>query len=513
MALPPQARWRFPIRAGLSALALTTLFSGAFLGMLLQDFNRQDLLWTRADTVLLFALIAVLAGIGLGLAFLLDRVSRGWFFRRGRHFIPLLAAVALLQMLPAKALPSGLDFDVAAWILLGAGLLLSLLSGRFPDNPVQAALWRATPALALLYPLLFVNLVTQPSLCPVDQLPAARTAPPADGHPPVVIFLFDGLARASCVDENGAWRNDLPNLKKFAQTAVEYTQALSGGINTTAALPNFIFQRDADTYSQIRWSDAMLAQDPLAFTNGIFYTAKQEGYRTLMSSLALPFPQLFGPLLDAASVAPFARYVAAPTLAGRLLNMLANLAFFARGPFAGHWYAEIPRIRYVPGWLTEDAYRDLTFMGIDRIQAQLATAFGPQDLMFAHLNLPHLPTIFLEDGTVDGIRATYDTQLRFADQVWGEFLETLQTAGVFHDAWIIFTSDHGHYSLRLGAEHRHVPLLIRPPAGTYAPRQVAAPLNMWEMGPFFRAVFQSRPAEECLALLPQDGIPELQSNP
>ena len=83
MALPPQARWRFPIRAGLSALALTTLFSGAFLGMLLQDFNRQDLLWTRADTVLLFALIAVLAGIGLGLAFLLDRVSRGWFFRRG----------------------------------------------------------------------------------------------------------------------------------------------------------------------------------------------------------------------------------------------------------------------------------------------------------------------------------------------------------------------------------------------------------------------------------------------
>ena len=513
MASPLQAQRRFGIRPYLSALALTTLFSGAFLGMLLEDFNRQDLLWTRTDTVLLFALLAALAGVGLGLAFLLDRVTRGRFFRWGRHFIPLLAAVALLQMLPAKALPAGMNFDLAAWILLGAGLLLSLLSLRFPSNSFPTALWRATPALALLYPLLFANLITQLSLCPVDQLPAARTAPPADGHTPVVIFLFDGLARASCVDANGEWRDDLPHLKQFAQSAVDFTHVLSGGVNTTASLPNFIFQRDADIYSQNRWSDAMLAQNPLAFTNGIFYSAKQEGYRTLMSSLALPFPQMFGPLLDAASVAPFARYVREPSLAGRLLNLLADLAFFARGPFEGHWYAWIPRIRHVPGWLSENAYRDLTFAAVTHVRSQLATSFGRQDLFFVHLNLPHLPTIFLEDGTVDGIRATYDSQLRFADRIWGEFLATLQTAGVFNDAWIFFTSDHGHYSLRLGAEHRHVPLLIRPPAGTYAPRRVAAPLRTWEMGPFFRAVFQNRPAEECLALLPQDGIPELQTNP
>jgi len=71
-------------------------------------------------------------------------------------------------------------------------------------------------------------------------------------------------------------------------------------------------------------------------------------------------------------------------------------------------------------------------------------------------------------------RLLYDAEVRFVDRELGRFLSALERAGLYDDALIVLTSDHGeefweHGSARHGGtvyqELLHVPLLIRLPGG------------------------------------------------
>ena len=306
---------------------------------------------------------------------------------------------------------------------------------------------------------------------------------------------------AQCLDENGNWRSDLPEMGRLRSDAVCCDRAVSCGPGTTISLPNLLFQRSPKEYYNNSWDDAWFTADPQAFTNGLFYLAKQNGYCTGMLGYYLPFGQMFGTLLDGAKDVPFSRYVAPDTFWDRCVNSAVCLAAYARGPFDGGLLSGIPRLRYVPSRLNERYFLQFTRQTEDIVRGHLAGMPPTGHLFVSFMAIPHSPAIFLPDGTVDTMRATYDSQLRYADKVAGGFLETMKANGTYDACWVILTSDHGHHGFDLPYEqHRRVPFIVKPPGGGHA-RLVDTPLNLWELGPFFREVVGGSDVAACLAKL------------
>ncbi len=492
-------RWTW-VREYLSVLTLTILLSGVYVGMMFSALNRQAFLWGRQDTLELFLLVALLALVAWGGLAGLDRLTHGRVRRFGRHLIFFIAAVVILQLLPAFLLRSQ-----GHWLnpaVLAVGALLTAASLFAGGNRFVSGAWRATVPLSCLYPLLMASLLAATPLDQNRNLPAMRTTAGDPARPPVFIVFFDGLSKDICTASDGNWRPELKNLDSFRRDSLDFSQATSAGRRTTDSIPNFLFQRDPSAFNRIDWADDFLDYKPSTFTNGVFFHAKQEGYRTLLWGIYLPYRQLLGPLLDESYAMELVRYADPHTCLQRLLNHAVGIVYYSRGPFRDGWGKGIPQIGWRIGMLAESYFSRMVAHGVEIVREQLARSFGPQDLFFVHLPVPHNPTIYLEDGTVDTVRATYWTQVQYSDQVWGEIVKALRGSGVYDSGWIVLSADHGSLPpTDLNPIQRHVPLIIKPPTGTFAPQRIDAVLHMWEMGPFFEAVFQDKPTSECLSML------------
>jgi arylsulfatase A-like enzyme len=87
---------------------------------------------------------------------------------------------------------------------------------------------------------------------------------------------------------------------------------------------------------------------------------------------------------------------------------------------------------------------------------------GKESLMFMHLQLPHAPYMLEPDGSVhpespagfepafagnaallERLRGDYEKQIAFVDRELGNFLDRLRQAGLYDQALIVVTSDHG----------------------------------------------------------------------
>ncbi len=471
--------------------------------MLFAAPNRQAILWTRRDTVELFLFLAVgslLAAVVLTWA---DQRFRGALTSNARHFIYLLLAAAVIQLIPPQYIHRHLIDDVvyAAVLLLGFGF--SWWSFRFPGNHLTPRLQSGSRVLFLVPFLLFANLLRFPSL--PESLNFSPKSMPAEnpGHPPVVLFTFDSIAWIDCMDAEGRVRAELPALRVLQEQSLDWSRARSPGRCTMVSIPNLIFQRDPSEWNHPEWRDDILRLDPRAFTNGLFSLAKEAGYRTTILGMYLPYTRMLGDLLDQAFVlASYGRFRGTGLpFTPRQNNLVMNILQNVRGPFPERWSRYFPHLRYA-----ERTYNRYYIEMNHAIEARTLSFFGnhlgPGDFVMVEMPVPHWPYVFLPDGSI-GPGADYNTHLQYADRVLNGFLDALRQAGLYDASWILFTSDHGQDYTR-NAEKNHVPLLIKPPAGTIPARRIDTPILMWEMGPFFRAVFQGRPAEESAALLPVD---------
>lgn len=305
-----------------------------------------------------------------------------------------------------------------------------------------------------------------------------------------------------CVDPEGDWREDLPAMNSFRAQAIEFENAVSCGVGTTMSLPNLLFQRSPKDYSSNSWRDSWFDVSPRAFTNGILFSAKQNGYTTALVGTYLPFGQMFASLLDGGLDLPLHRFIEPRSFGRRIANQLVCLMAFARGPFGGQLLAGIPRLRYLPSRLDEKYFEQTTHRAQAAIRAELKQMNRNGQFFFAYMAIPHSPAIFLADGEVDSIRATYDSQLRYADKVFGDYLNTMKINGTYDDSWVILTADHGHHGFKLSPDaHRHVPFIVKAPGAAFA-QPVSAEIHLWELAPFFKAVFQEESIAHCLEALP-----------
>ena len=89
----------------------------------------------------------------------------------------------------------------------------------------------------------------------------------------------------------------------------------------------------------------------------------------------------------------------------------------------------------------------------------------------------------------------YDAELVDFDRAFGELRAMLEEAGIWDDAVVVFTTDHGegfeperqrkHHGGRLHADQLHIPLLVRLPPGGSAPGVVDAPVSLVDVLPTF----------------------------
>lgn len=85
------------------------------------------------------------------------------------------------------------------------------------------------------------------------------------------------------------------------------------------------------------------------------------------------------------------------------------------------------------------------------------------------------------------LEASYDEEIRYTDSGIGRLLDSLRARGLYDDALIIFTSDHGEeffehgwlgHTISVNEELVRVPLIIRPPGGPRQGRVVEQPVSL-----------------------------------
>lgn len=497
------AGWLRPFRHFLAFFTLLTLCSGAFIGMLFIDVNRQAFLWTRRDTVFFFASLAVLALAGSVVFETLNALTRQKVGRWGSHWIFLVFSVIAIQLIPPRVIHAFLPDDFFYAVLLGLGLGLSAWSAVHPHNKLKPTLWSLVKVLGVVPVLLLINLLTFPPLAGADDFPLSPRAGNPD-KPPVLVFSFDSIAWVDCMNKAGEVDPRLSNIKAFQNESVDYSSAISPGKCTMISMPNLLYQRDPADHASPVWHDEFLKEDPLSYTNGLYFLAKQQGYRTSLIGIYLPYKQMLDPLMDFAYILPFESYTLSQRFFPKMRHYLLSVLKYLRGPFPERWAGILPHLRY-----TKQAHRryyvDLNRRIQETAQQYFLDGLSHQDFIVVDIPIPHFPFVFLPDGTY-GDNSTYATQLEYVDRVFGELMQDLRQSNIYDRTWVIFTSDHGQDSTR-NVEKDHVPLIIKPPRGTAQARRIDSRIQMWNMGRFFQAVFQGRPAEECLAQLPgHEGI-------
>ena len=511
--LPLSSSPSFP-KLFFGTLGACMLVFSVFPATLLQAPVRLDNFWNRADTAALMLDYLVLALAVAAALWGLGRLTHGRAFRLGRRFLPFLYAIGLMQLLPQATLRKmGLDGAaiLAPYAVIAAtGFALSLFSCRGRRDAALGKLGAFLPAFALICPLLGVQLFCcRPFVAfrTLDEGPVPDATVPA---PNILVFSFDSIPMAACLDPGGDWRGDIPCTRAFQEQAIRFDEARSGGEHTLASVPRFLLQDGRGIYAgtplvNTMWDDAFFGADIATCTNGILAMARTAGYRTSALTLYLPLGQLAGGLLDGVRDIPRTRFFPATSFAARCLNHFVAMLDCFRPRLDGLARATHGRFPWPPHRLAHDYFVRLCRDQIAAAHAHIARLPASGELFYAHLAGAHPPCILREDGTPDEATATYDTQLRYTDSVFGGFLDDLQRHGRYDDAWIIFTSDHGRNGVPgTPAQRRHVPFVVKPPRWS-RPIVSDTPLAQWELSDFFRAVMEGKSVEECVNLLPAAG--------
>jgi arylsulfatase A-like enzyme len=299
------------------------------------------------------------------------------------------------------------------------------------------------------------------------------TAVPPLGRPPVIVIVFDALAAAH-VGHLGADRDTTPVLDRLAREGATFTQAVAPAPYTLASIPSLLTGRLPMRHGVLD-EQALLADREVTLAE-LLRTA---GYRT-HAAVANPnggsrhgFAQgydHFAELYRASPLGGTEPGAAASQPALRIPDAAEFVPFVARvlaehdraAPLHLYLHVLEPHAPYDPPAQYRDLFLDPTYSGpfLDgQVESTLTRGFG---------------SLVLKPSDKVAARALYDANVRHADAVLGELLDLLRNAGLYDDALVIVTSDHGEafwqhgkwgHSTTLYEEMVRVPLVVKPPTG------------------------------------------------
>ena len=391
------------------------------------------------------------AALGLWVA---DRLAPGW--RPGAAGImvgSLAGAVALAALKPLGGWHPGLPLALAAGCGAAAGFAyIRLASFRLFATFLSPALV-VVPAAFLLNPGIAGLLAASDEESALDVAFGAT--------PPVVVVIFDQLPLISLLDADGRIDAALyPNFAALAGESRWFRNASAVAEYTSFALPAIL----TGNYPE-RGRLPVAADHPenlFTLLGGRYRLHVQEPLTELCpvalcpTRRAPPAARLAGILSDLAVV--YLAVVLPDDLAARLPPVTQGWRDFnARDTFAERFFAPRPDPR------------DTAAAFLDSIGAAAAGDRPP--LYFLHVLLPHHPWMLLRTGQrftlqrgdvgLSNVRWLDDEwaatiryqrhllQLQYVDTVVGALVSQLRDAGLYDDALLIVTADHGT-SLRSG---------------------------------------------------------------
>ncbi|MDG4797330.1 sulfatase-like hydrolase/transferase [Micromonospora sp. WMMD1082] len=406
-------------------------------------FHRAD----RGEILLLVALVAVLPTAALGLVGLLAGLP-GRAVRTVTHSLTLgLLAAALAVQVGRHTTPlRGVPLLLVAGVVGAAGIAADR-RWRAPGRVLR---------LAAAGPLVFVGLFlfaspTGPVVLPRGDGGVAGTAT-GSLHPPVVMLILDELPLVSLLDRAGAVDADrFPHFAELAAASTWYRNATGVSGWTPYALPAMLTGRYPAEPFAPHYSHY---PDNLFTALGGLYDIRAEESITRLC----PPSRCEQPVTPEQGMGVLARET------GRLLRQVT----------APHDSRIDP----------EDSYREQTAeeAGIDAAEpvptdpkfrwdslnvnqparfTSFLNGLTPSQrptLHFLHLLMPHSPWAYLPsgaryeapedfpnegDGWVDLARARHLAQLGYTDRLIGETMRTLRATGLWDQALVVVTADHG----------------------------------------------------------------------
>ena len=462
----------------LGGLHLLVLWSFAIVQPLFSDLARNaEFFVARGNTgadILLFAFALVLLAPA---AMLLVEVAAGLFggrVARGVHlaFVALLAALVAIGLLK-RVLPDTSAVLLPLTVLAAAAIAIAY------------ARWQALRSvLTVLCVAPVVFLVSFLALSPVSELigggEGSAAASAASSRTPVVLLIFDELPAISLMDERR--RIDgrrLPAFGQLASTSTWYRNATTVSDGTYVAVPAILTGRRPaqrlptsssypdSVFTLVGRSHAVHALEPVTHVCPTRLCGQRprdevsERLGSLASDLTLVAAHLVLPGDIADTLPPIDR----------------NYEDFA-GEDKGVTTSAPPKP--TPGGRTiagTDEFSDL-LRGMEGYVREVRRAGSRPPLYVAHFEVPHVPWRVLPSGrqypvpgtTLPGLHdqtwsrdpfvvgqgvQRHLLQVGYADRLLGRMVARLRAAGVWDDALVIVTADHG-VGLRPGGSRRAV---------------------------------------------------------
>ena len=303
---------------------------------------------------------------------------------------------------------------------------------------------------------------------PRDSAPAVEPL----GRPPVVVVLFDAL-HAAHLSHLGYPRETTPELDRLVAEGVSFARAFSPAPYTVAGVPSILTGRRPDSHGVTNQA-ARLASEETTLAEYL----RAAGYRTMgaISNLNAGvrlgndqgfevFEELFftddPDRAEATSEGRPIRLVTADLVVDFARRMLARLAADTSGapPFL-YLHVLEPHAPYVMPSEYRELWLDPDYDGV--------FVEGDIDPFVRSLN----EDLGLEQADIDAATALYDANLRWADHNFGLIRGLLEEAGLWDEALVVVTSDHGEafwqhgrwgHNDHLFDEQLRVPLIVKLP--------------------------------------------------
>lgn len=299
---------------------------------------------------------------------------------------------------------------------------------------------------------------------------AAACSPPegvpagASGEGPnVLLVLLDALA-AGRVSHLGHERPTTPALDGLARDGATFTRAFAPAPYTLASVPSLFTGRLPDTHGLTRHTQVLPPEETclaellarrgyrtfgaVANLKGSSHHGLEQGFRTWVElfraedgRVRVPDADEFPPLVEG--------WLAEP----------------GEGPFFFYLHVLEPHLPYDPPAEFRERFLDPAYTGR---YAQGAKPDARGNVTEGWVPREHH----------DAVRALYDANLAWADHAVGRVLDLLRERGLYDDALIAVTSDHGEahwqhgrwgHSTQLYDEMLHVPLVVKLPAARAVP--------------------------------------------
>jgi len=483
---------------GLGAGLVAGAFAGAVeVAWLVWYTGRLDMVTALAYAVLAYGLLGALAGLILGVvsSFALRggvsspsaarvtyprRASRSFTWSLGVGLVTagLLAPIAVYRA-RADGQLDAVGQAIAAGLVLLAGLGLFLVLRRLTRG--RLAILTRLPGSVALYLLILLaawSLGWLAGAANAAPRPAASIPPDLRDKPNIIVIVADALRadRLSCYTQcpaDGYTKNQTPQIDALARDGVLYREMSAQASWTKPSVGTILTSLYPSSHQAVHAE----SQLPAAAT-ALAEVLSVNGYRTaglVTNAYITPlfgFDQGFDSYVYLEPDDPFFAPSAATRLAIHRALMRTDLGRWQRqtfGTWPGPYYreAEVVNAHLLP-WL----------------EAQRTGRF----FVYVHYMDPHTPyfrhpydgTAFMDALPPDQagwVSSLYDGEVVYLDAHLGALFDALKTWGLYDDALIVFTADHGEeffehggwgHGATLYEEQLRVPLIVKYPGGQYA---------------------------------------------